>query len=87
MAHESLSGLRRFTRPLRDFVDAGKVNDDRMIGWTTLGGEDLAHSVSAARIRTKSINRLGRKCHQPAGTEDPNRALDRCGVSQLVTSR
>ena len=54
-----------------------QVDDHRMIGGTTLGGEDAAHRVGATGVGAETIDGLGRKRDELARTQPFRGARDR----------
>src|SRR4051812_30678395 len=52
--------------------------DERIVGRTPLGAEDPRNCSGVRRIRSQSVNRLGRERYEPAPRNDRSGLLDHC---------
>ena len=75
--------LRQLVRRLRHLADPAmqeargiQMNDDRVIGWPALRGEDLAYRRRVLRICPQPIDRFGRECDELAVAQGLYGGLD-----------
>ena len=67
------SRLRNVCHKRLQLFQTGNMRNQRVVGRATLGCVNLLCRSLIQCIRTKTINRLGRKCHQPAVTQNLRR--------------
>ena len=83
--------LSRDSRPSGDaslrHVQTGHVNDDRVMGRPTLGGENRCHRRRVERVRRKAIDRLRWESHQLACAQLFRRALYGAGEERRRMGR
>jgi len=64
-----------------DGIVAGQMDDQRMVGRTPLGGEDLRHGLRVRCVGAEAVDRLGRDADQFAGHQQ----FDGAGDLRVVT--
>ena len=76
---------RNFPRPALEIAVGRKMDDQRMIGRSSLGGEDPGDGRGIRGVGTEAVDRLGRKGDQFAGLQQCDRAIDRVQLRAAST--